>query len=302
MIMKTKICTDCGVPEAVGRNYEWNTDGTITYKNHPERRVVILETENLRGLFDVLEKMIDKPLEPIITDIKRRSALYYLRSLFSEPRVKGMQFLGMHPVFRYLADRALVLGHGKLKLLKVKRLRSAEVKVSWPHSRLMSLGDFAAAAQVSLRGPVKTEWEPLEENRYIFKAGTSPLEKTADERLHVPLQPRIPGNLEYRMCSKCAVPLEINRYQWDVEKGIITDPLTSRRIAICEVWDMESLVRELERELGRDVTPLIVDAQRRFIESAFSQEEVRMSREGYRRLLSLRGLGFLRDFEFYSTM
>ncbi|MDY6796917.1 MAG: hypothetical protein SWK76_16790 [Actinomycetota bacterium] len=299
--MKTRPCSDCGVPEAIGRKYTWNVDGTITEKDSPERRVVILETDNLAMLFGIIGEEKQTSLDSIIVDAKRRSATHYMQSMFGELSVQAMQFLGMHPVFRYLSDRALVLGYGKIKIVKVKRLRSAEIKVSWPHFQPISLGDFAAASQVSLRGPVKIAWEPLEQNRYIYRAAASHLERSSDDKASIPVSPRLPGDIEYKMCDRCDVPLEIARYQWNMEKGIITDPLTAHRITICEVRDMESVLAGIERELGNDLSDLFVSAQRQFVKSSFSQEEMRMSQQGYRRLLSLRGLGYLRDFEFDST-
>lgn len=294
--MKYKTCGECSVPEAIGKRYVWNTDGTITDKENPGRRMVIFETENLTTLFRHLEQTTQTPVNHIISEAKRKSTLPPTRKMFKRFPVQLMQFLGMHPIFRKFAERGRVLGLGRIELIKVKRLRSAELEVSWPYSLPMSLGDFAASAQVSLRGPVKTEWEAVGENRYIFKATASHREKAPDEIMETPFPPRLPGDIEFKLCSDCDVPLEIARYQWDLDRGIITDPLNAHRVAFMEAREIENVLRELERELGTGVIDLFVSAQRDFLISTFTRDQARMSSEGYKRLLALRGFGYLREF------
>ena len=300
--MKYKTCNECGVPEAIGKYYVWNPDGTITAKDDPDRRMVIFETENLTMLFRYLEETTEIPIDVIITEAKRKSTLPPTRQMSSDFRVQVMQVLGMHPVFRKFAEQGCVLGLGGIELGKITRLRRAEVEVSWPYSLPMSLGDFTASAQVSLRGPVKTEWEAVGERKYVFRATASHLEKVPDERIQKPVPPRLPGDMEFKSCSACEVPLEIARYQWDLEKGIITDPLNAHRVAFLQAWEIENVLRELERELGETVIQLFVSAQRDFLMSTVTKDQARMSSEGYKRLLALRGFGFLREFNLDSNM
>jgi len=295
--MRYKTCNECGVPEAIGKHYVWNSDGTITAKDDPNRRMVIFETENLTMLFRHLEETTETPVDGIISEAKRKSTLPSTREMFSDFRVKMMQVLGMHPVCRKLAEQACVLGLGGIELIKAKRLRSTEIEASRPYSLPMSLGDFAASAQVSLRGPVKTEWEAVGERKYVYKATASHLERAPDEKIEMPIPSRLPGDVEFKPCSACGVPLEIARYQWDLEKGIITDPLNAYRVAFLQAWEIENVLRELQRALGENVIPLFVSAQRDFLMSTATKDQARMSSEGYKRLLALRGFGYLREFD-----
>ena len=81
--MKYKTCSECGVPEAIGKYYVWNSDGTITAKDDLDRRMVIFETENLTRLFNYLTETTETPIDGIISEAKRKSTLYPTRQMFS---------------------------------------------------------------------------------------------------------------------------------------------------------------------------------------------------------------------------
>jgi hypothetical protein len=106
-----------------------------------------------------------------------------------------------------------------------------------------------------------------------------------------------PGDIHYERCPECGVPLDVGRYIWDLEKGTITDPDTGRRMAIFGPFSLDSILDDLEEELGESIPEVVIEAERLYIKSAWSSDEWKRRAPDFQRLLALRGLGNLVDFD-----
>lgn len=293
-----RLCPECGVPEGLGKLYAWNRDGTITGRDEPNRRLVILETDNLRDIFKDLQLSSPFPIDGLISEGKRRSALIRLQGASGGLGGKAKRLLGVNPFLRNLVEQGRLMGYGDIEILELKRRSSMAASVSQPYFLQFLMGDLSAAAQLALRSPVDMQLEPLGGRHFTFRAKASAPGMPREEMLRVPVTGRLQGCMEHRACERCGVPLGIARYQWDAEKGIVTDPLAARRVVLMETWEIDNIFRELVLALGVDIDETLLRSQAVYIKSSFFPDEVGISGEGYRKLFSLRGFGFLSEFRF----
>lgn len=104
------------------------------------------------------------------------------------------------------------------------------------------------------------------------------------------------GNIEYERCEFCNVPLDVSRYHWDIARGVITNPETGRRMALFGPLATEAVLQDLEAELGEAIPETVVEAMRRYIRVAWSDEEWWRDAETFRRMIGVRGMGNLTHF------
>jgi hypothetical protein len=82
---------------------------------------------------------------------------------------------------------------------------------------------------------------------------------------------------------------------FDLERGIIRDRLSGRRLAGIGPAALEAIFDELERELGEAVPALVIEAQRRFVTGGFYSPDEIDSVVDLRAQFALRGLGYIRE-------
>ncbi|GAG10846.1 unnamed protein product, partial [marine sediment metagenome] len=105
------------------------------------------------------------------------------------------------------------------------------------------------------------------------------------------------GDLELERCPTYGVPAALSGFRWYLDRGLIVNKHTRRRMAMLGPELLDGLFRALEAELGEAIPNAVVEAQRRFTKTGFySIEEV--SDEGdFRTQLALRGMGNLKDIQ-----
>jgi hypothetical protein len=82
-----------------------------------------------------------------------------------------------------------------------------------------------------------------------------------------------------------------------VEKGTIADPETGRRMVIVGPLGMDAVFEDLEAELGVAIDEEVIEAQRRYVRSTWSQDRWNKDGPAFQRMIVLRGLGNLTGFE-----
>ncbi len=83
---------------------------------------------------------------------------------------------------------------------------------------------------------------------------------------------------------------------YDYEEGIITDKKTGRRMTFLSTSNMEAIFREFELELGEEIIPVILEAQKDYAKNTLRSEEI-TSENDVRYFFALRGLGELIDYD-----
>ncbi len=292
---KIKKCRQCGVPLRISRDFTWNDNGTITQDRDPGNRVLFFESGFLDELFTNLESLVGRPIEPLVVESKRRSTRRFMQNNVA-PVVRKV-------IYRYcpkaITERIITMGtcygYGRISALE---LRSKEgdldhqvISVRHPYSLALFCGD-ALGSKEAMEGhdfSVSREETGEHEYRLTFRAGEHPAQSgEAEER---PRRPLKAGELAYKRCGACGVPLGVARCRWDLEMGVVVDPGTSRRMAIFSPASVEAVLKDLQEEVGEDIVDLIIDEQRRFVRKTIGRDEALLKRQSYRELAALRGLG-----------
>lgn len=134
-------------------------------------------------------------------------------------------------------------------------------------------------------------------NKYRSKVFPSPHHEGLRERLKFVDYRHQPGDIELERCTACGGPKALSYYQWLINRGIIVNKFTKRRMAFFGPQMLDPVFEELEAELGEAIPGIAVEAQRLFTRTGFySLDDV--SGEGdFRTQLALRGLGNLKEID-----
>jgi hypothetical protein len=190
-----------------------------------------------------------------------------------------------------------IFGYGKSSL-QDKRIKGDSedyitIRIENPHSLLFFAGECLGAWEALQERESRVEYNEVAKNTYDFttRIGEHPLE-LKERLLHKEYRHR-PVDFSWKRCPKCGIPMEVSRYDWDLENGIITSMETGRRMSVMRPDGIDSILDDLEAELGEDVPRLVINAQRIYTRSALGASEFRNNIESFRRMLAFRGLGYL---------
>jgi hypothetical protein len=294
---KVKVCGQCGVPREFSREHSWNSDGSIAQKKNPDHRVIFYETEGINLLLANISELVGMPIDRIAVEGKRKSTYNYASSMFSGLKLLIIKALLRRKVYETIASRGAVLGYGHYELLDFKPGEFLEIYARNTYSRIFFSGDIAGVFNVVEGMPAEVSYEEKGDGLAIKVVPGEEVEEEMATRLERIILPRKPGNISYQRCPECDLPLDFKNYHWDVDAGAITDKVTGRRMAILGAEGVESVFRELETELGEELSKTIVEAQRRYVAETLGREETRQDPSYLTRQLALRGMGNLVRFD-----
>lgn len=319
---QTEVCPECGVPLMVSQGMEWDNSGVICLSLNPRRRSVFYESDVVDNLFEGIGDIIGMPVDHIVIESRRRDvrrfiertfpsdieeSLEYQRDLESETdpaqkEAKRNRLFEMRKGYTLQVDEiGRVYGYGNIQLSdrweKGEDFAWRTLVISDPHSMLFYPAEMLGSVEGFEQIDMQVGYELIGENTYAVSVypGSHPLElKERLRRKHYGFKP---GDIEFERCSTCGVPLEISRCKWDLEAGTIIDGLTGRRMAIYGPEAMEAVLDDLESELGEVIPEVAIESQRRYIKSAWKEEEWRRDAADFRRMIAARGVGNLTRFE-----
>lgn len=314
-------CGHCGVPLLVSREFDWLDNGVIALRNSPHNRIALFESRIVDNLFRGIEELIGMSVEHIVIESRRREVKRYIEKSFPSWMVKplvsvnerlGEAFMVRHairairnPLGKYITRQVLdvgrVYGYGEAQLgplwgqgdihpWRVNIIRN-------PHSVLF----FAAEALASVEAfEGRENWIEYE------NTGGDTYRYTAYPRKHpVELKGWLrrrryrfkPGNVAFDRCPRCGIPLEVARLQWDIDEGTIYDTESGRRMAFIGPFSMDSVLHDLESELGPSIPEVVVEAQRRYVKTRIAGGQWRHGGTTFGRLAAMRGVGNITRFE-----
>ena len=111
------------------------------------------------------------------------------------------------------------------------------------------------------RQPFDYTWKSLDGDEVIHIEPAEAKPEIA-ARLDFSLQPIKPGKHEFERCPRCKTPVELGSLEWREDEGLIIDTERNMRMVFLDAYTPNVVIRELARELGDDVYPLVIDAQR----------------------------------------
>lgn len=309
-------CEECGTPAMIGRELRWNDNGVISLANSPRDRMVFFESTNIDSMFRGMEELVGEPIEPMIIESRRRETRKFMERSFPF-EVRNVNLLGesdmkagdtsygktlMEAVTRLRKEMnervlgvAAVFGYGKYS--PSEKWDTGE-DYPWrthifrnPYSVPLMVADTLGTVEAFEGSDLWVEYEREGEEviRISAVSGEHPVGLAQRlKRRHYGFKP---GRIAYERCGKCGVPLDISRYSWDLEEGIITATDTGRRIAILGPLALEAVLNDLEAAHGRHIVEAAIEAQRRHVRSRVGGDELRGMVYSLQSLTALRGLG-----------
>lgn len=288
-----KPCKECGIPDIIGRDQKWSPDGTIPIPGDPTFRMGILEVNVIREISAKLEAVVGPSIHGMFMEGKRKNARHYIDTLLKGP----LGFLVRHSsaggkkAYQTLLQTSTALGFGHVILEVYERKSRVGGTIHNPYYTPLFLGDVRGAFESIERTPSKGEWKDEGSSAKIMveKAeGEDKLEK----RFSFSTGAGLAGDLKYTPCKACGLPMELTRFKWDLEKGIIMDTKADERVVIIGINDINAVFVELEEAIGAPVPEAIIEVNREYGKSIVKKGII----TGYGDLVrgaGLKGLGYV---------
>ncbi len=317
----TKRCPECGVPSFISRELEWGTDGVIHLRRSPRNRMVLFESNVIDNLFRGIEDLIGLPIEHIVIESRRREVRRYMEGIFTawarsflmrlNEGMSGIPgFSAWGHLIRNLVGKAVagktfqvgkVYGYGEPLWGPLWEARDVHpwrvMPVRNPYSVFFFAAEILATVEAFEGRDMWVRYQRQDEETWVFTVHPSGHPVELGDRLRRRRYPFREGDMKLDRCPRCGVPREVWEMRWDLERGIITDGQTGRRMAIFGPHAVDSVLADLEEELGEEIPRLAVEAQRRYVKSRLAAENWRRRGTTFARMAAVRGLGYVAEFE-----
>ena len=317
-----EVCEECGVPLMISSALKWEGNGVISMAMSPSNRMVFYESGNIDGLFRGIGELVGMSVEHIVIESRRRETKRYIEKLYMANMKEEVDLArnGMREkdlpqdsairqkllqVARVITDNindvARVNGYGDISLTggweTGEEFPWRTMIIRDPYSVMLYAGDMLGSVEAVEDIDHWIEYREIEENVYELTAvpGQHPI--ALKDRLQRRKYDFKPGEIEYERCPGCGLPDEISRCAWDIEKGIIVDPETGRRMAMFGPAGLEAVLYDLETELGEAIPEAVIKAQKDYVKGYVGEEDWKQDARSFRRLVASRGLGNLTRFE-----
>ncbi len=131
-----------------------------------------------------------------------------------------------------------------------------------PFNRELMAAIIVGAFESLERQPFGHAWKNVD-GTDIISIRPEPSRPEIAERMTLAPRPPKKGTRSYPRCPRCGVPQNLN-LEWFPDDGRIMDTRRNVRMAFLDAYTAGVVFRELAKELGDEVYPIIIDAQRAF--------------------------------------
>ncbi|MBN2027718.1 MAG: hypothetical protein JW854_13255 [Actinobacteria bacterium] len=262
--MRIKKCKVCGFPYWLGKELIWSGNGTITSKNRPDFRTLIIEADYLSEIFRKIEEALGISIQHIVFEAQRNAAKEVIDGNIGKYRwvirhIPGVRRL----VITYFNRMASWTGQGYAKTVAYTSKGPGAAIIRNPFNKDLMSAVVVGALESLGETPYDYRWEKRGADDVIVVEPTGERPEIS-QRLTFTVPPPKPGSRHYDRCPGCGVPVQLKGMEWTEEQGLMMDTSHNVRMVVLEIYTTSVVLRELARELGDDVYPVIVDAQRQF--------------------------------------
>lgn len=321
-----ETCGSCGVPLIVSNGLNWEGNGVISLRNSPKNRMVFFECQPIDQLFKGIEELIGAPLEHIVIESRSRETRRFIERAYPPDVRKVMEGRGgrtegeglglapderemllatMKTVTQSIIDISLAYGYGDQKMSDGWE---RGVDYPWrkqlmrhPSSILFAAADILGSTEAFEAADMCVRYEETAPDEYEIEVFPGAHPVGLADRLKRKRYDFKPGDIEYERCAECGVPLVVSYRKWDTGSGTITDPETDRRFAIFGPLGVDAIFEDLEAELGEAIPAVVIEAQRRYIKTAWDIESWNKDGSTFQQMVALRGLGNITTFDYQRT-
>ncbi len=237
--------------------HRWRDDGILESRMGTTRAIMI-ERDAFAGVLERVEEALGVPLDRILIDAKRRDAKLYVDDVVSGVagriiRLAPFRRLGYTVMIR----QAATIGLAKAQLLSYRQGKRFIGRAFPVYHPVLFVGDVCGAFESLERKRARPVYGSIGEAWYFELYVDQSL--PAEERLELEKTAEVSAQAGYERCAKCGVPLGIGNLHWDLAQGRIIDRNTGEWIIYINVEGVNTVLRELEREIGEDI-PRMVNA------------------------------------------
>ncbi|RJP26786.1 MAG: hypothetical protein C4536_15190 [Actinobacteria bacterium] len=302
-------CRVCGVPKIVSRLNRWMPNGTIVSRGDSRIRQAFFEADLLPEIRRRISEGLGFPVNRIFYEAERNTARIVIAALLKSQAIRAT--LHIPPLkqgaVRFFNNMAWMTGTASSRTVEYRagKYGVARIRNPWDLDLMAAVvvGTFEA-----LEGkPLRSFWKK-EDGEYLLRVEVTESKPELSARLEVEYPPVKDGDYRHHRCPRCGIPLDIRHLEWKEEEGIIVDRRRGIRMINFEGLTLHRVARELVRELGDVVVPIIVDAEREYTKKMLDDLGITGSSDETRgdllqemlSMLPLYGQGLATDFEFTS--
>jgi hypothetical protein len=299
--MDVNMCPECGVPEIFNERQTWLNNGDIVAGPVEGNRLGFIECENLDPLFVKIEEIIGISIEPLIVNITARGVERYTINLTPDEVREMIQKKQLDPglITNPILEYCHVLGYGKYEFVDSRYERDDDdysiLRIEAPFSVPEAAGSIAGVVSGLAGGETAVTYKEVSPGLYEFVTRWTKYPEVLKEKMKTILYTHRDGDIELERCATCGAPKALSNFSWDLERGLILNKHTGRRMAILGPELLDVLFEALEEELGETVPATVVEAQRRFVKTGFYSIDQIRDEGDFRNQLALRGMGNLRE-------
>lgn len=296
---KVKTCSSCGTPREIYKEERWQDNGTILVfrPGTPPLRDIFYEVSGFNYLIEHIEAIIGRSIARIVFEGRRLEVLPYLETYFSGTRGFAVRLAGRRLVYDTVANLGAVFGFGHFEVKDIQRGKSFSVYGENVYNNNSLAGDLAATFNALERKPASMVIEEYGKGILCTVSVGEEPEESITSRMVEEFAPAKPGSVGFQMCSVCGVPMYLRDVNFDRENGCITDTTTGRRMIFLTMSNIEAILRELQAELGEEITSEILEAQKDYTKKTVNKEEIVEGHPSVRQFFAIRGMGNLVKYE-----
>lgn len=262
--MTIRKCRECGFPYLLSKLIRWGDNGTITMLANPKQRAVIIEAGFLTDIFTRIEDQLGLSISHLVFEAQRNASVHTIDSQLDRfPFLVGRWGFNRRVTVGAFCRLASWLGQSYAEVIGYRPGKGGRAIVRNPYNRELMAAIILGAFESLERRPFVHEWvrEGVDDVISITPAEARP---DISRRLDLEYPELEPGDYYIPRCPSCGVPKELECLEWREEQGVIVDTRRDKRVVFLDGYVPTIVFRELERELGKDIYPLIIQAEREY--------------------------------------
>ncbi len=256
-------CRKCGFHYIMAKLFSWNDNGTITMRNFPDMRTVIIESDFIDELFSRVEAQMGVSLRHIVFEAQVNASIRAVDTQLSRPLFRQGRRGSFKHIGAWVNSRIPIWsGMGYTRTVLYEPGKRYEAVVANPFSKEL-LGAIILGSFISLeKRPFTHSWRKVDGHEIlVLEAAESRPE--VSERLDIGFPPAKPGNLQLERCRACGTPAALSYLRWNEDQGIIIDSRRGVRVTFLDGYVPTLVIRELAEEIGEELLhPLVMEAEK----------------------------------------
>ncbi|OFW55497.1 MAG: hypothetical protein A2W01_05235 [Candidatus Solincola sediminis] len=270
--------------------------GAIVQSNNTFRRIGFVDSDNLDPLYKGIAAIIGFSIDHLVMDISRRGTLDYGKNLLT-PEVLALlkaKAFGLEMVIQGMHYVAQSNGLGEHELVEIKEDYSV-IRIKKPFSVPLVLGTVIGGFEVVSEQRYGATYKEVEPE--VFEVITSPSGDREEFTKRIPIKAYIhkEGDIEFARCPTCGGPKALMDFDWGLDRGLIVNKRTQKRMVVMGPEIQDPLFAELEKELGESIPEVVIAVQEDLVKSGFHSMPDLENVDDFRTQLALRGIGNMQE-------